>query len=419
MCAWSTASPADLWLQIAASIEESQARLLDSKIQEEGWGYAAVGATVSRASVFKTVTFGSASANMKGIKLHIANLKDLFDSDKASIGGISKLIEFAIRESSIDIDLYSPAIAEIALAAASVEDKQKAVCIGSRAIFYCVTELCLGQLLESVGSAGAIDDEMISGCVALESFEELFVSKGIIEASEGQVRVQLETLLEKTKRQVTVKVNALFEGIVKLENFSILSQQDGSSSSSNDMCSLLSNLTRQFIIAKVPIANRWWGVPIHVMMSVIDRYIEFNVQTGDLPSPVLPKVVHKTGALAMFKPSEHKHVIPGGRRPSLFDFTEEVMSSPEGTTLWGSKAEHKRLTEQRMEELVARYCNMEKVAEFLASLEGDLGDIAGVDAGEFEKLPMAADLAELMERVQARKKNVLTYLSHKIVLFDL
>jgi hypothetical protein len=155
------------------------------------------------------------------------------------------------------------------------------------------------------------------------------------------------------------------------------------------------------------------------MMSVIDRYIEFNVQTGDLPSPVLPKVVHKTGALAMFKPSEHKHVIPGGRRPSLFDFTEEVMSSPEGTTLWGSKAEHKRLTEQRMEELVARYCNMEKVAEFLASLEGDLGDIAGVDAGEFEKLPMAADLAKLMERVQARKKNVLTYLSHKIVLFDL
>jgi len=95
------------------------------------------------------------------------------------------------------------------------------------------------------------------------------------------------------------------------------------------------------------------------------------------------------------------------------------MSSPEGTTLWGSKAEHKRLTEQRMEELVARYCNMEKVAEFLASLEGDLGDIAGVDAGEFEKLPMAADLAKLMERVQARKKNVLTYLSHKIVLFDL
>jgi hypothetical protein len=284
--------------------------------------------------VFKTVTFGSALANGKGIKLHVANLKDIFESDKVRTGGVSKLIEFAIRESSIDIDLYSPAIVEIALPAASAEEKQAAIYVGSRAIFYCVSELCLGQLLESVGSAGVVDDEMISGCVALEAFEELFVSRGIIEPSEGQIRVQLETLLEKTKRQVTVKVNALFEEIVKVEKFTILSEADGSSSSSTDMCSLLSNLTRQFIIAKTPIANRWWGVPIHVMTLVIDRYIEYNAQTGDIPNPVLPKVVHKVGALSMFKSSDHKHVIPGGRRPSQFDFPEEVVASPDGTTLW-------------------------------------------------------------------------------------
>jgi hypothetical protein len=110
-------------------------------------------------------------------------------------------------------------------------------------------------------------------------------------------------------------------------------------------------------------------------------------------------------------------------------------------TLWGPKAEHQRLAAQRMEELVARYashslcvlllpplyfcnmlcryCNMEKVADFLSSLETDLRSIFGQSDDEYDKLPMAVELSDLLGRVQSRKKKVLSYLSHKLVLFDL
>ena len=54
-----------------------------------------------------------------------------------------------------------------------------------------------------------------------------------------------------------MKFNALFEGIVKAETFSELSQIDGSSHSSKDMCALLSNLTNNFVAANVPISHRW------------------------------------------------------------------------------------------------------------------------------------------------------------------
>jgi hypothetical protein len=46
--------------------------------------------------------------------------------------------------------------------------------------------------------------------------------------------------------------------------------------------------------------------------------------------------------------------LPGGRRASQFDISEAAMASPEGVSLWSSKAEEKRLKEQRMEEIVAR-----------------------------------------------------------------
>ena len=54
-----------------------------------------------------------------------------------------------------------------------------------------------------------------------------------------------------------MKFNALFEGIVKAETFRELSQIDGSSHSSKDMCALLSNLTDNFVAANVPISHRW------------------------------------------------------------------------------------------------------------------------------------------------------------------
>jgi hypothetical protein len=370
----------------------------------------------------------------------VSNLQELFNCDGIDLGSIFHLIEFASKEARVDFDLFSPAIVEIAMPSASFEEKHSAACVGSRAIFFCVTHLCLKQLVESVGNSGAINDSMLSACVALEAFEEQFVKTGVIDAAEGSMRVQLETVMEKTKRQVTIKFNALFEEVVKAESFSNLSQVDGSSSSSNDMCALLTNLTKNFVSAKVPIDHRWWDVPTHVMMSIIDRYIEFNAATGDVPSPILPKVVHKTGALSMFKSSDAKVVVPKGRRPSQYEFPDQVASRSDGMTLWGPPAEHARLTGQRMEELVARYCNMEKVAEFLTSLEEDLRSsfgqsdeeyalatpkirIAcslGVDSVDrYAVLRMAVEMQRLLERVQSRKKKVLGYLSHKIVMFDL
>jgi hypothetical protein len=322
LCAWSPAAPSDLWPKIAAAIEETQARFLDSKIQEEGWDSTAAPMSTAgqrRGSVFKTITFGAASSLGKGLKTIVANLDQLFECDKIDTGYISQFIEFASKQSRLDLDMFSPAIVDIALSSASFEEKHKAACIGSRAIFFCVMHLCLDPLVQTVGSGGVIDNEMVSGCVALESFEDQFIKTGILEPSEGHARLQLETLLERTKRQVTIKFNALFEEVVKAENFSNISQVDGSSNSSNDMCGLLTNLTKHFISAKVPVGHRWWGVPTHVMMSIIDRYIEFNATTGDMPNPVLPKVVHKTGALSMFKSTDAKVVVPRGRRASQCD----------------------------------------------------------------------------------------------------
>jgi hypothetical protein len=412
-----------LWLEIAAAIEESAARLLNRKILQEGWGSnthapSSEGTVRRRESVFQTVTFGSASVS-KLMTLHISNFQEFFDNECIESGSIPLLIEFAKRESMIDFDLMSPSIVDIAIPSASVEQKRQAICVGSRAIYYCVAKLCLIQLIEDVGEGGTINNKMIAGCVALEVFEEQCIQKGIIEAAEGNARVQIDALLEKTKRQVTVRFNALFEGVVKAETFSDLSQVDGSSSSSNDVCMLLKNVTKHFVAARVPLDNHWWVVSSHVMMSLIDRYIEFNANTGDIPDPVVPKAVHKTSGFSLFKSNDSKHVVPGGRRASLYNFSEAAMASPEGTTLWGSKAEHKRLAEQPMAELVARYCNMEKVAEFLAALETDMRGIFGRSSEEFEKLPMAIELEQLLSRVQARKKKVLTYLSHKLVLFDL
>jgi hypothetical protein len=424
LCAWSPAAPKDLWLEIAAAIEEALARLLNSKIVQEGWGSNVAVSEVSakrRGSVFQTVTFGSAASTSKIMTLHIENFQKFFDNDTVDSGSIPLLIEFANRESMIDLDLMSPSIVDIAIPGVSVEEKRKATLVGSRAIYFCVTKICLSQLVDEVGDGGTINNKMIAGCVALEAFEEQFIAKGIIEPAEGHARVQIDALLEKTKRQVTVRFNALFEGVVKAETFSDLSQVDGSSSSSNDVCMLLKNVTKHFIAARVPLTNHWWVVSSHVMMSLIDRYMEFNANTGDIPNPVLPKPVHKTGAFAMFKSSDTKHVIPGGRRSSLYDFSESALAAPEGTTLWGPRSEHKRLSEQRTGELVARYCNMEKVAEFLASLETDLRGIFNQTASseEYERLPMAVELEQLLGRVQSRKKKVLSYLSHKIVLFDL
>lgn len=292
--------------------------------------------------------------------MHVSNLQELVECEKIDISCISAFVDFVSKEAAVDINVFSPAIVEIAMPNASFEEKTKAACVASRALFFCVTHLCLGPLVDSVGHAGVIDNDMVAGCVALESLEEFFVKKDIIDASEGKIRVQLETVLEKTKRQVTIKFNALFEEIVKIETFSNLSQVDGSSSSSTDMCSLLINLTKHFVSAKVPIGHRWWGVPTHVMMSIIDRYIEFNAATGSIPSPVLPKVVHKSGMLSMFKSSDDKVVVPRGRRASQYEFREEDIAKLEGMTLWGPKAEHTRLTEQRMEELVARYAHSSK-----------------------------------------------------------
>jgi hypothetical protein len=417
-CAWSPA--ADKWLQIAAAIEESQARLLDSKIEREQWGCneAASDRPRRRSTVFQAVTFSSASSS-KALKMHVSNLKDLMDCDKINMHDIPAFVDYAIKESCVDFDLFAPAIVDIALPNAAVEDKRQASFVGSKAIMFLVSQLCLQHLVATVGSNGIIDSEMVSACVALEAFEEFFVGKGVCAAAEAQVRLQLESVLEKTKRQVTIKFNSLFEGIVKAETFSNLSKVDGSSSSSNDMCALLESLTANFVQAKVAIDQRWWSVPAHVMINVVDRYIEFNAATGAIPSPVLPKVVHKSGALALFKSSDDKHVIPGGRRPSVFDFPEQAVSSPEGTTLWGPKSEHKRLTDQRLEELVARYCNMEKVAEFLSSLDSNLRQISLKSDAEFDQLPMAIEINKLMGTVQSRKKFILTYLSHKLVLFDL
>ena len=58
---------------------------------------------------------------------------------------------------------------------------------------------------------------------------------------------------------------------------------------------------------------------------------------------------------------------------------------------------------------------MEKVAEFLTSLESDWR----IESDDYDKHPMAIELGQLLERVQSKKKIVLSYLSHKIVLFDL
>ena len=90
------------------------------------------------------------------------------------------------------------------------------------------------------------------------------------------------------------------------------------------------------------------------MENLVDRYIEFNAATGSIPDPALPKVVHKQGGFGLFKSGSDKHKLPGGRRASQFDISEAAMASPEGVSLWSSKAEEKRLKEQRMEEIVAR-----------------------------------------------------------------
>jgi hypothetical protein len=58
---------------------------------------------------------------------------------------------------------------------------------------------------------------------------------------------------------------------------------------------------------------------------------------------------------------------------------------------------------------------MEKVAEFLTSLESDWR----LESDDYDKQPMSIEFFRLLERVQSKKKNVLSYLSHKIVLFDL
>lgn len=371
--------------------------------------------------MFQTVTFGSAASASKMMTLHVDNFQRFFDNDTVESDYIPLLIEFASREALIDLDLMSPSIIDIAIPGASVEEKRKATLVGSRALYFCITKICLGQLVEEVGDGSTINDKMIAGCVALEAFEEQFLARGIIEPAEAHSRVQIDALLEKTKRQVTVRFNALFERAVKAETFSDLSEVDGSSSSSNDVCMLLKNVTDQFIAARVPLTNHWWAVSSNVTTSVVDRYMEFNANTGDIPNPVLPKPVHKTGALSMFKSSDSKHIVPGGRRSSHYDFSEAALAAPEGATLWGPKSEHKRLSQQRMGELVARYCNMEKVAEFLASLECDLRGIFEQKANseEYEKLPLAIELDQLLGRVQSRKKKVLSYLSHKIVLFDL
>jgi hypothetical protein len=71
------------------------------------------------------------------------------------------------------------------------------------------------------------------------------------------------------------------------------------------------------------------------------------------------------------------------------------------------------------DEHTLRYCNMEKVAEFLASLESDMRDIAAKSDGDFDALPLAVALVNVLGKVQDRKKTVLSYLSHKIVMFDL
>ena len=62
---------------------------------------------------------------------------------------------------------------------------------------------------------------------------------------------------------------------------------------------------------------------------------------------------------------------------------------------------------------------MEKVAEFLVSLEGDMRSIAAKSDGDFDTLPLALAFVDVLGKVQARKKTVLSYLSHKIVMFDL
>jgi hypothetical protein len=236
----------------------------------------------------------------------------LFECEKIDIGCISAFVNFVSKEAAVDMNVFSPAIVDIAIPNASFDEKTKAASVASRALFFCVTHLCLGPLVDSVGHAGVIDNDMVAGCVALESFEELFVKKDVIDASEGKIRVQLETVLEKTKRQVTIKFNALFEEIVKAETFSNLSQVDGSSSSSNDMCSLLTNLTKHFVSAKVPIGQRWWGVPTHVMMSIIDRYIEFNAATGAVPAQCSPKWCTKPACCPCSSRPTTRWLCPGG-----------------------------------------------------------------------------------------------------------
>ena len=69
--------------------------------------------------------------------------------------------------------------------------------------------------------------------------------------------------------------------------------------------------------------------------------------------------------------------------------------------------------------MLRRYCNMEKVVEFLVSLEGDMRSIAAKSDGDFDTLPLALAFVDVLGKVQARKKTVLSYLSHKIVMFDL
>ena len=354
VCAWSTCSGTERWDQIGAAIEQAQARYVESKIQKENWG-SSIRANGRGTTVFQAITFGAGSSQTKDMKLFVSNLTDIVTCDSIDLKHVNKFSEFVTKEACTDLDLFGPAIAEIALADSSIEDKRQAACVGARALVYLVTQLCVDAVVQS-GSGGTVNNGMLSSCVALEAFEQFFLDKGVCGKSEVSIRITLESVLERTKRQVTVKFNALFEGIVKQETFSDLSQIDGSSSSSTDMCSLLRNLTEHFVTANVPISHRWWAVPIHVMDNLIDRYIEFNAATGPLPDPALPKVVHKQGGFGLFKSSD-KHNLPGGRRASQFDISEASLSNPEGVSLWGSKAEEKRLKEQRMEELVARCCS--------------------------------------------------------------
>ncbi len=150
--------------------------------------------------MFQAITFGAGSNQSKDMKLHVSNLMDVLCCQSVDLAHATEFAAFASREACIDMDLFGPAIAEIALPDGSIEEKRQASCVGARVFVYLVTQLCVEPVVQA-GSGGTVTESMLSSCVALEAFEQMFVDKGVASKSEVSIRITLESVLERTKRQ--------------------------------------------------------------------------------------------------------------------------------------------------------------------------------------------------------------------------